>query len=233
EGRLSLREMGEGGRADTTICLDTTLLWIRDERNPTCPSSLQFSLKLPATFGLSGQTFPLPPSHSIKLKGLPGFYADIEYSVSAVINKPRALPNIVPLVKSKKLGINIGNTTVSTPFIYYPRTRPGVALPSPMQHVATGFIEAPGWKVYNYMVKANNRTGAQNINVKLYLPGNYLPLPPTASQPRTRFQHPASSVRLRPFHSTRHSKLGMRSRLPRSSRMRQWPAGRELRPGSK
>jgi len=172
EGRLELKEIAEGGHTDSKLCLDTVLLWIKDDNNPVCPSSLPFSLTLPTSFQYEGRTYPLPPSHSIKLKGLPGFYASIDYSVSAIINKPHSVPNIVPLVKSKKLGINIGNTTVSTPFIYYPRTRPAVPLPSPLVRAEGGFIERPEWKMYPSLLKANLKANAQDIHVKLYLPAS-------------------------------------------------------------
>ncbi|KAJ7180372.1 hypothetical protein C8R43DRAFT_399218 [Mycena crocata] len=172
EGRLQVEEVAEGGQIDHKLCLDTVLLWIKDANNPVCPSSLRFSLTLPTSFQYEGHTYPLPPSHSIKLKGLPGFNATIDYSVSAIINKPHAVPNIVPLVKSKKLGINIGNTTVSTPFIYYPRTRPAVPLPSPLLRVEGGFIERPDWRIYRSVLKATGRGNAQDIDVKFYLPAS-------------------------------------------------------------
>ncbi|KAJ6538545.1 hypothetical protein DFH09DRAFT_1177180 [Mycena vulgaris] len=172
EGRLQLKEIAEGGHADTKLCLDTVLLWIKDAHNAVCPSSLHFSLTLPTTFQYEGRSYPFPPSHTIKLKGVPGFYATIDYSVSAIINKPHSVPNIVPLVRSKKLGINIGNTTVSTPFVYYPRTRPAVPIPSPLLRTPGGFIERPEWKVYRSVLKANAKGGAQDIHVKYYLPAS-------------------------------------------------------------
>ncbi|KAJ7228380.1 hypothetical protein GGX14DRAFT_692431 [Mycena pura] len=171
EGRLQLQEVGEGGHSTTKLRLDTLLLWIRDANNSVCPPSLRFAMKLPTTFEHKGHTYPLPPSHSVKLEGVPGFYATIDYSVSAIINKPHSVPNIVPLVKSKKLGINIGSTVVSTPFIYYPRTRPAVPLPSPLPRTEGGFVDSPEWKVHQSVLKANGRGGVQDINVKLYLPG--------------------------------------------------------------
>ncbi|KAJ7653481.1 hypothetical protein B0H17DRAFT_1100695 [Mycena rosella] len=180
EGRLQLKEIAEGGHTDARICLDNVLLWIKDANNPVCPSSLPFSLTLPTTFEYEGKSYPLPPSHSIKLKGLPGFHASIEYSVSVIIDKPRYVPNLVPLLKSKKimvnnkkLGIHIGNTTLSTPFIYYPRTRPAVPIPSPLVRAEGGFISRPEWSLYDSVLNANNsKAGAQDIRVKFYLPAS-------------------------------------------------------------
>ncbi|KAJ7780966.1 hypothetical protein B0H16DRAFT_603113 [Mycena metata] len=171
-GRLEVKEIAEGGHSDTTLVLDTVLLWMKDSSNPVCPPTLRFSLTLPTTFEYNGRTFPLPPSHSVKLKGLPGFDATIDYSVSAIINKPHGVPNMVPLVKSRKLGINIGSTTVSTPFIYYPRTRPAAPLPSPLRRIQGGFLSQPDWRVYEYLLKATPRSAAQNIVVKFYLPAS-------------------------------------------------------------
>ncbi|KAJ7752759.1 hypothetical protein DFH07DRAFT_824908 [Mycena maculata] len=172
EGRLQLKEIAEGGHTDHKIRLETALLWIKDANNPVCPPTLHFSLTLPTTFQHEGRSYPLPPSHSVKLEGLPGFYATIDYSVSAIINKPHSVPSIVPLVKSKKLGINVGNTTVSTPFIYYPRTHPAVPIPSPLARGEGGFLERPEWRVYRSVLKANSKAGAQDINVKFYLPAS-------------------------------------------------------------
>ncbi|KAJ7682525.1 hypothetical protein DFH06DRAFT_1161406 [Mycena polygramma] len=174
EGRLQLKEIAEGGHISTALILDTVLLWIRDEGTGfvVCPPSLRFALTLPTTFQYAGNTHPLPPSHNVKLKGLPGFDATIDYSVSAIINKPGSVPTLVPLVKSKKLGINIGNTTVSTPFIYYPRTRPAFPLPTPLQRFDGGFIERPEWRMYRSVLKASAKANTQDIDVKFYLPAS-------------------------------------------------------------
>ncbi|KAJ7068536.1 hypothetical protein C8F01DRAFT_1017973 [Mycena amicta] len=173
EGRLELKEIAEGGHSTTSLCLDTIVLYIKDASNPVCPSSLRFALSLPTQFQYNGRSYPLPPSHSVKLKGLPGFHATIAYSVSAIINKPNSVPNIVPLVKSKKLGVNIGTTTVSTPFIYYPRTRPAVPVPLPLLRCDGGFLDRPDWKTYNYVVKASkSKANTQDIHVKLHLPAS-------------------------------------------------------------
>ncbi|KAJ7241895.1 hypothetical protein B0H12DRAFT_1132916 [Mycena haematopus] len=170
EGRLQLKEIAEGGHTETTLCLDTVLLWIKDSNNPVCPPILPFSLTLPTTFEYNGRSYPLPPSHTIKLKGLPGFYATIDYSVSGIINKPHSVPNIVPLVKSRKLGINIGSTILTTPFIYYPRTRPAAPIPVPLRRFEGGFIESPEWKKYESVLNAHTKAGTQDINISFYLP---------------------------------------------------------------
>jgi hypothetical protein len=97
EGNLELKENGEGGHKHYTLCLDTVVLWTKDADGTACPSALPFSLALPTEFEHEGQSYvcefklsrtadlspsalfqPLPPSYSIKLKGLPGFSATID-----------------------------------------------------------------------------------------------------------------------------------------------------------
>ncbi|KAJ6588787.1 hypothetical protein B0H19DRAFT_1101148 [Mycena capillaripes] len=150
EGHLHLKENAEGGHIHYNLCLDKSLLWIRRSSNPVCPSSLHFSRTLPSVFQYEGRRYPLPPSHSIKHKGLPGFQATIEYSVSVMIH--------------------VGNTTVSTPFIYYPRTRPAVPIPPPLLLDEGRFIEQPEWTMRPFTVKGKRNAG--DINVKFYLPAS-------------------------------------------------------------
>ncbi|KAJ7352097.1 hypothetical protein DFH08DRAFT_857940 [Mycena albidolilacea] len=166
EGNLELKENGEGGHKHYTLCLDTVVLWTKDADGTACPSALPFSLALPTEFEHEGRSYPLPPSHSIKLEGLPGFSATIDYSVSAIINKPHS-------INSKKLGIHIRSTIVSTPFIYCPRTRPPHPIPPPLQSSETGiFDERPEWKTYQSIAKVNATNGMQDIGVKFYLPAS-------------------------------------------------------------
>ncbi|KAF9013303.1 hypothetical protein BDQ17DRAFT_1343160 [Cyathus striatus] len=157
EGRLHLREIGEGGTSSAKLCLDTALLWIKDPTNTICPPTLAFSLTLPTTFNFEDKTFPLPPTFDVKLSGVPGFTATIDYSVTATINKPNAVPALVPLVKSKTLGIHIGSTVVSTPFVYRPRTQ---------------WIHAtPEWREYESVIRMKGGKG-QDIITKLYIPAS-------------------------------------------------------------
>ncbi|KAJ7852838.1 hypothetical protein B0H14DRAFT_2759511 [Mycena olivaceomarginata] len=166
EGNLELKENGEGGHKHYTLCLDTVVLWTKDADGTACPSALPFSLALPTEFEHEGQSYPLPPSYSIKLEGLPGFSATIDYSVSAIVNKPHS-------INSKKLGIHIRSTIVSTPFIYCPRTRPPHPIPPPLQSTETGmFDERPEWNTYQSIAKVNATSGLQDIGVKFYLPAS-------------------------------------------------------------
>ncbi|KAJ7852835.1 hypothetical protein B0H14DRAFT_2759493, partial [Mycena olivaceomarginata] len=100
------------------------------------------------------QLLPLPPSHSVKLKRIPGFNAILAYSISAKINKTTIIH-------------------VSTPFIYYPRTHPPSPLPFPMYCMEAGiFEEQPAWNAYQSIAKTNPKSGVQDIGVKLCLPAS-------------------------------------------------------------
>ncbi|PFH53372.1 hypothetical protein AMATHDRAFT_55290 [Amanita thiersii Skay4041] len=173
EGRLHLREIAEGGTSSIKMSLGTALLWVRDPNasHSICPSFLNFVLNLPPTFTHEEKTYPLPPTFSVKLSGLPGFIATIEYHLSATINKPHAVPPLVPIVKSSLLGISIGTTTITTPFIYYPRTRPAAPIPVPLIPTTEGFVEAPEWRVCESAV-VPKVAGVQEIRTRLYLPAS-------------------------------------------------------------
>ncbi|KAF8630957.1 hypothetical protein AX17_005313 [Amanita inopinata Kibby_2008] len=171
EGRLRLKEIAEGGASSIKLSLDTALLWIKDPHNSACPHSLNFCLNLPTKFTHDDKTYPLPPTFSVKLPGLPGFIATIDYTVSARINKPNAVPPLVPIVKSSLLGISIGTTTVTTAFLYYPRTRAASPLPAPLAITVGGFIEKPGWSVHESVISSKT-ADLQDIRTKLYLPAS-------------------------------------------------------------
>lgn len=87
EGTLKLEEVAEGGKYSTTLCLDVKTLWNKDHNAGPCPNSLPFSLSLPFTFTDDKAEYALPPSYQVNLDGVPGFFASIDYSVSAVVNK--------------------------------------------------------------------------------------------------------------------------------------------------
>ncbi|KAJ7758887.1 hypothetical protein B0H14DRAFT_388882 [Mycena olivaceomarginata] len=148
EGRVKVHELGEGGRTEATISVGSVKLWIKADDNAVCPSSLSFSVMLPTTFQEEGRSYPLPPSHFAHLEGVPGFDANINYSISAH-------------VKAKKFGLPIGST--------YPR--PAHPIPAPLDCNNAGFIARPEWKMYSSVVKAHpNEHGLQDIVVKFYIP---------------------------------------------------------------
>ncbi|KAK7057874.1 hypothetical protein R3P38DRAFT_2843477 [Favolaschia claudopus] len=159
EGRIKVHELGEGGQIDTPILLGSVQLWTKADNASPCPSTFSFSVTLPRSFESEGKTYPLPPSHSAQLKGVPGFDAGINYWISVSI-------------KSKKFGLAIGGNTLSTPFIYYPRTSPVHSLPAPLEWAKKGFTEQVGWKAYTYAIKTYPKSGLANIIVKLYVPAS-------------------------------------------------------------
>jgi hypothetical protein len=169
EGRLDLKEIAEGGTAVAKLCLNNALLWIKDDANPRCPTSLHFAIGLPDTFTYEDKTYPLPPTFDVKLSGLPGFVATINYSVTAMIAKSNGVP--MPKVKSKTFGIHVGSTYVSTPFVYYPRSRPSSAIPPPLRHGPAGFHVTDEWKAFESVIQSKS-TARPNIVAKLYIPAS-------------------------------------------------------------
>ncbi|KAI0064109.1 hypothetical protein BV25DRAFT_1869547 [Artomyces pyxidatus] len=123
EGFLKLKEIAEGGTTTVVLCNETITLWRKGVDPGPCPSSLPFSAPLPTTFADEKTTYSLPPTYEAHLTGLPGFTVNVDYSVTAIASK----------TKNSVLGI--GATTVSTPFIYYPRTRPSSPLPPPLEQL--------------------------------------------------------------------------------------------------
>lgn len=89
EGALKLKEIAEGGTNTSSLCLDVKTLWNKDINGGECPTVLPFSLTLPGTFWDGKASYPLPPSFEAHLSGLPGFRANIEYSVSAVVTRSK------------------------------------------------------------------------------------------------------------------------------------------------
>lgn len=170
EGRLLLKEIAEGGTAVANLCLNTQTLWFRDSANAHCPPTLHFGITLPSTFDYEDKNYPLPPTFNVKLSGLPGFVASIDYSVTAIIGKPNGP---LPKVKSKTLGIHIGSIVVSTPFIYYPRTRPAVQIPAPLilSRHKNGFEPDADWRCSESVILSRSPI-RQDIIAKLYIPAS-------------------------------------------------------------
>jgi hypothetical protein len=191
EGRLQVKEIAEGGTVDRKVCITSAQLW-SEEMGVSCPNSCRFQLTLPTKFDLEGQPYvnhsfstrlvtglssddytfqTLPPTYSVKLSTVPGFTAFMEYTLSAVISKSNLRAPLGSLVKASFLGI--GNTTLSTPFIYVPRTRPAAALPAPLQlsRVGGGFDSRPEWQIYESTINSR-RSSLQNIKARLYIPAS-------------------------------------------------------------
>ncbi|KAI0354874.1 hypothetical protein OH77DRAFT_367419 [Trametes cingulata] len=160
EGTMRIQEVAEGGATTHKLCLSKVTLWSKDSDQEPCPPSLQFSLTLPMTFSDGKDIYPLPPTHDVHLSGVPGFNATIEYGVSATVTKGKA-----------SALLRIGNSTVSTPFIYYPRSRPALPLPESMSLDSFYFIDSPDWRCWETSMKARTK-GGKDIHCQLYLPAS-------------------------------------------------------------
>ncbi|CAL1712360.1 unnamed protein product [Somion occarium] len=163
EGTLRLKEIAEGGTVTHKLCSSRASLWDADRASVPCPTSLRFSLGLPATFTDGKDTYPLPPTHEVHLSGVPGFRATIDYAISAYVYKGKAAA-LLPVKQ---------NNTVSTPFVYYPRSRPALGLPGPMTitTVYPGVLESADWTCFDTVMAAKSR-GVKDIVAKLYIPAS-------------------------------------------------------------
>lgn len=100
-----------------------------------------------------------------------------------------------------KVEISFG--TLSTPFIYQPRSRPAHPIPAPLDCNNAGFIARPEWKMYSSVVKAHpNERGLQDIVVKFYIPSTPSRLLRLGVLIDTRHQSPEYSGLGRPSSST-------------------------------
>ena len=108
EGSLRLKEIAEGGTSTSALCLNVKNLWIRNDSEP-CPSSLPFALALPLTFSDGKATYPLPPSYEAHLSGVPGFTANIDYSVSATVSRRKI--NLFGLANTCVISISGSSTS--------------------------------------------------------------------------------------------------------------------------
>ncbi|OSD07311.1 hypothetical protein PYCCODRAFT_1359167 [Trametes coccinea BRFM310] len=162
EGTLRLIEVAEGGTTTHKLCLSKVTLWSKDAESGPCPSSLNFSLTLPTTFSDGKDTYPLPPTHEVHLSGVPGFDAKVEYGVSATVSKGKA-----------STLLRLGNATISTPFVYYPRSRPASPLPEPMRqsYDTFKFVQTPEWRCWESTMKAKSKS-AKDIYCQLFIPAS-------------------------------------------------------------
>lgn len=70
-----------------------------------------------------------------------------------------------------ELTMTILHSVVSTPFIYFPRTRPASPLPYPLQHVEGGFQANPDWKVVQCTVQSKSAI-RPNLRTTLFVPAS-------------------------------------------------------------
>lgn len=165
EGSLKLREIAAGGHSTVRLCLRIETLWRKERENHMCPERLEFSLQFPESFIHDEVTYPLPPTYAVKLSGLPGFTANIEYYVSAVISGDTS----GPALKNKAIDLIAGTSNVTAPILYCPRSLPPSPLPSPLSTDAFGFIPRGEWTCVESSIAAKTKD-LQDIKTKLYIP---------------------------------------------------------------
>ncbi|EIM85917.1 uncharacterized protein STEHIDRAFT_157447 [Stereum hirsutum FP-91666 SS1] len=159
EGVLKLKEVAAGGTTTLVLCDETAFLWRKGIDDGPCPIHLPFSVVLPATFADEKGSYPLPPTYEAHLSGLPGFQANVQYSVTAVASR------------SRNTRLNIGAISVSTPFVFHPRSRPSLPIPPPLSrsHVRPGLDITPQWKSHESVI-TSRVPGSRDILCTLYLP---------------------------------------------------------------
>lgn len=88
DGHLRIQEIGGAGRAIDKVLSQEIDLWTKDDSSP--PSSLEFNLALPGTFTKDDKAYILPPTIDVHLSGVPGFKADVAYTIAVHVNKSKS-----------------------------------------------------------------------------------------------------------------------------------------------
>ncbi|KAI0064147.1 hypothetical protein BV25DRAFT_1800998 [Artomyces pyxidatus] len=161
EGFLKLKEFAAGGTSTVKLCSESVMLWRRGVDAGACPLALPFSVPLPTTFVNEGISHPLPPTFATHLKGMPGFNANVDYNITAIVSK------------TKIVVLGIGATIVSTPFIYKPLTRPSIPLPPLLTPLSTapGFRETAEWRAHESKILMRSpAANPESVKCKLYVP---------------------------------------------------------------
>ncbi|KAI0277146.1 hypothetical protein BGY98DRAFT_1090037 [Russula aff. rugulosa BPL654] len=164
EGLLKVEEVAGGGTTTTLLCNETVTLWRKDSDLQPCPYSFPFSIPLPTTFSDERGSWALPPTFEAHLSGLPGFNANVDYTVTAIISK------------SKSLVLGIGVTTLSTPFTYYPRTAPARGIPPRLEPrtCSPGLHITSEWRVHESHITARLPGLSKSIVCKVYTPASHV-----------------------------------------------------------
>jgi len=165
EGLLKVKEIAGGGTTTTTLCNATLMLWHKDEDVRPCPLNLPFHIVLPTMFSDERGSWSLPPTFEAHMNGMPGFTANVDYSVTAIASK------------NKNIKLGIGVTTVSTPFIYHPRTRPARAIPPRLEPTSSspGLRMSYEWRVHESLIAVRMQgSPSKHIVCKFYTPASHV-----------------------------------------------------------
>jgi hypothetical protein len=138
EGIISVREIQGGGRSNITFLSDQLITW--NTATSRLPDEFAFRYLLP-TFSRDGRL--LPPTLDSRLTGIPGFRVSVKWTIS--VTATRALSNPLSFFRrtarcvspmfSPVLAFTThthGDTRLSVPIGYVPRTRPPSRGPFPM-----------------------------------------------------------------------------------------------------
>lgn len=159
DGHLRIQENGGAGRNNEKIIDKEATIWTSDGPDSACPSSLDFALPLPITYDKGGKEHALPPTTEVHLSGVPGFKAEVSYSISVHVHKSKGF-------------LFGGQVSVSAPFTYFPRTRPHHPTPPPTS--ATTFSNhlvhaSPGWEIVESVMDSRSHY-TNPIAIKLFIP---------------------------------------------------------------
>jgi hypothetical protein len=142
----------------------------------------------------------LPPTYEAHLSGLPGFTANADYSVTAIASKtksimlgigltcvPPVLSPFSPIPRAEPQAWTFfyflfglprarAHRTLTTPFIYYPRTAPARGIPPRLEPKATspGLHITPEWRVHESPIAVRLPGLSKSIICKFYTPASHV-----------------------------------------------------------
>jgi len=158
DGHLRIQEIGGAGRQIDKVLDEELNLWT-NQVGSACPHELEFSFALPPSFSKEGKEYTLPPTIDVHLSGVPGFRADVAYTVAVHVHKS----------KNSVFG-NI--TSLSFPVIYFPRMRPLHPIPPPPPQSAFSSAAVhvgPEWEPIEATMESRSQF-TNPINIKLFIP---------------------------------------------------------------
>ncbi|KAI9058261.1 hypothetical protein FKP32DRAFT_1581606 [Trametes sanguinea] len=159
EGAITVQEIGGSGSRTVPLIDQTVYTWIPAAEGSLFPPSTSFRYTLPESFldVASGNCYPLPPTYSASLEGMPGFVVNIAYAVVVYITRQRQATTFWR-----------GTNRTVVPFRYQHRTRP--ALPGPFPCLSQRTEDKPR-TLFVFSMRACSVT-LPCIKVHVYLPAS-------------------------------------------------------------
>ncbi|KAI1793365.1 hypothetical protein LXA43DRAFT_239743 [Ganoderma leucocontextum] len=160
EGRIYVEEVGGGGSVSVKT-INTKIYSWSASASRSFPPRASFRYTIPSSYRDSsvGKDYPLPPSYSADLHGIPGFSVQIAYAV---------VVNLTLLREPSTLWRGVSNIRV--PFRYSHRTRPTLAPPFPCSPHRTETPPCPH-TLWMFKMKAR-KEDMPGIKVHVYLPSS-------------------------------------------------------------